>query len=72
MREAVLDRRHPRTVKEARTHLSVADQTWRRKQKIAELMILDRPRFDEVVAWLMGDSGEKRLNQKSLFGNRQV
>ena len=66
MREAVLDRRHPRTVKEARTHLNVADQTWRRKQKIAELMILDRPRFDEVVARLMGDDGGVRLNQESL------
>ena len=69
MREAVLDRRHPRTVKEARTHLNVADRTWRRsrKQKIAELMILDRPRFDEVVARLMGDDGGARLNQESLF-----
>ena len=49
MREAVLDRRHPRTVKEAYTFLKVANRTWRRKQKIAELMILDRSRF-EVVA----------------------
>ena len=61
MREAALDRRHPRTVKEAYTFLKVANRTWRRKQKIAELMILDRSRFDEVVAGLMGDY------QQSLF-----
>ena len=42
IREAVLDRRHPRTVKEAYTFLKVANRTWRRKQKIAELMIQAR------------------------------
>ena len=67
MREAVLDRRHPRTVKEAYTFLKVANRTWRGKQKIAELMILDRSRFDEVVAGLMGDDQALRLNQESLF-----
>ena len=67
MREAVLDRRHPRTVKDACTFLKVASRTWRRKQKIAELMILDRSRFDEVVAGLMGDDQALRMNQESLF-----
>ena len=67
MREAVLDRRHPRAVKEAYTFLKVANRTWRRKQKIAELVILDRSRFDEVVAGLMGDDQALRLNQESLF-----
>ena len=33
----------------------------------AELMILDRSRFDEVVAGLMGDDQALRLNQESLF-----
>ena len=30
-------------------------------------MILDRSRFDEVVAGLMGDDQALRMNQESLF-----
>ena len=51
----VQDRRFPRTIKEALSSLKISERTWRRKQKIAELMILDRSRFDEIAARLMRD-----------------
>ena len=62
----VLDRHYPRTVKEATATLNVSERTWRRKQKIAELMILDRSRFNEIVARLLRDTGSSSLNQATL------
>ena len=62
----VQDRRFPRTIKEALSSLKISERTWRRKQKIAELMILDRSRFDEIAARLMRDGGAARLNQTTL------
>jgi hypothetical protein len=35
-------------------------------------MIMDRPRFDELVDRLMGDDGAVRLNQESLFDRCKV
>ena len=66
VKTAVQDRRYPRTVKDALTHLKVAERTWRRKQKIAELMILDRSRFDQVVSRMIRETGVSRLNQTTL------
>ena len=66
MKTKVQDRRFPRTIKEALSSLKISERTWRRKQKIAELMILDRSRFDEIAARLMRDGGAARLNQTTL------
>ena len=66
MKTAVQDRRYPRTVKDALTHLKVAERTWRRKQKIAELMILDRSRFNLVVSRMIWETGVTHLNQTKL------
>ena len=67
MKSVVQNRRYPRTVKEALSTLKVADRTFRRKRKIAELMILDRSRFDQVVAKQIRDfGGSVRLSQDTL------
>ena len=66
VKTAVQDRRYPRTVKDALAHHKVPERTWRRKQKIAELMILDRSRFDQVVARLIRETGVSRINQTTL------
>ena len=55
-----------RTVKEALSALNISERTWRRKQKIAELMILDRSRFDEIASRMVRDAGGSRLNQATL------
>ena len=66
VKDKVQDRRFPRTVKEALAALNISERTWRRKQKIAELMILDRSRFDEIASRMVRDAGGSRINQATL------
>ena len=65
VKNKVQDRRFPRTVKEALSALNISERTWRRKQKIAELMILDRSRFDEIASRMVRNAGGSRLNSGS-------
>ena len=66
VKNKVQDRRFPRTVKEVLSAVNISERTWRRKQKIAELMILDRSRFDEIASRMVRDAGGSRINQATL------
>lgn len=66
IQKLVRDRRNPTTVRRALSTKKISERTWSRRRQIAELMILDRTKFDQVLAAVIRDGATDRLNQQTL------
>ena len=69
IRDKVLNGRSPMSIQNAIANCSVrkmSDRTWRRKRAIAELMILDSDKFDEVLDQQVRRAAGRKVNQQKL------
>ena len=66
VKDAVLDSRNPSTTADVLRRKKVSERTYRRKQKITELMLLDGAKFDNIVQQMAREFLGQRLNQQIL------
>ena len=67
VKSLVLDRRNPMPVRQALKAIRppISERTYQRRRKIAELMILDMPKFDDVVSTFYHGAGGDYKQDKS-------
>ena len=68
-----MDRRNPRSVHQVLKDERISERTYHRKRNIAELMIVNRREFDDLVETMLRETGaHDRLNQQALSDRCQV